>query len=123
MSGERRARGWAVGLWLLLIALMASWPVWAANARSPVAVAVVVTAVVVLLLPLGGLWKARRRTYGLASLVVAPYVGFGATEVVANPAVRMPAAVMMFLGLACMVALVAYLRISRRDADAAPPAD
>ncbi len=121
MKPLRLARASAIALWLLMVALTASWPAWTAGARTPFVIGAVAVAVIVLLLPLRGLWKGRRRTYGLASLVIVPYVGFGAMEVVANPAVRLPAAALMFVGLASMASLVVYLRISRGAEDAGSP--
>lgn len=80
------------------------WPMslgWAAVALLPV------------LLPLPGLLRGDRRTHAWATLCVAPYFIYGVTEVVANPAVRMPAAAILFASLAWFVALVHYLRATR----------
>lgn len=72
--------------------------------------------VVPLLLPLPGLLARRRRTYAWATLCVAPHFLFALTEVVANPALRLTAAAILALGLALVVALVAYLRLTPADA-------
>jgi uncharacterized membrane protein len=63
--------------------------------------------------PLPGLLRGSRRTYAWATLCVAPYLAYGVTEIVANPAVRFAAGAILFASLAWFVALVAYLRVSR----------
>lgn len=72
---------------------------------------------IVLLLPVAaptpGIVCGIRRTYAWATLCVAPYLVYGITEVIANPAVRGAAAAILFASLAWFVALVWYLRVSR----------
>jgi uncharacterized membrane protein len=63
--------------------------------------------------PLPGLLRGSRRTYAWATLCVAPYLVYGVTEITANPAVRIAAAVILFASLAWFVALITYLRLSR----------
>lgn len=63
--------------------------------------------------PLPGLLRGSRRTYAWATLCVAPYLVYGVTEIVANPAVRIAAAAILFASLALFVALITYLRLSR----------
>jgi uncharacterized membrane protein len=63
--------------------------------------------------PLPGLLRGSRRTYAWATLCVAPYLVYGVTEIMANPAVRIAAAVILFASLAWFVALITYLRLSR----------
>jgi uncharacterized membrane protein len=63
--------------------------------------------------PLPGLLRGSRRTYAWATLCVAPYLVYGITEIVANPAVRVAAGAILFASLAWFVALVTYLRVSR----------
>jgi uncharacterized membrane protein len=63
--------------------------------------------------PLPGLLRGSRRTYAWATLCVAPYLVYGVTEVVANPAVRAAAGAILFASLAWFVALITYLRVSR----------
>jgi uncharacterized membrane protein len=67
-----------------------------------------------LLLPLRGLLRGDRRTHAWATLCIAPYLVYGITESVANPAVRAAAAGILLASLAHFVSLVAYLRLSRR---------
>jgi len=69
--------------------------------------------------PVPGLARGVRRTYAWATLCVAPYFVYGATEVIANPAVRGAAAAILFASLAWFVALVGYLRLSRYAPSAA----
>ena len=66
-----------------------------------------------LVLPLPGLLGCNRRTYAWATLCLTPCFVYGLTELVANPPLRVHAAAMVLLSLALMVALVAYLRITR----------
>jgi uncharacterized membrane protein len=72
--------------------------------------------------PLPGLWRGNRRTYAWATLCVAPYLMYGLTEVVANPAVRGAAGAILFASLAWFLALVTYLRLSRITAGVPQPA-
>jgi uncharacterized membrane protein len=57
--------------------------------------------------------RGDRRTHAWATLCVAPYFVYGVTETVANPAVRVAAAAILFASFAHFVALVAYLRATR----------
>jgi uncharacterized membrane protein len=66
-----------------------------------------------LALPLRGLLRHDRRTYAWATLCLTPHFVYGLTELVANPPLRLYAAAMVLLSLALMVALVAYLRLTR----------
>lgn len=66
-----------------------------------------------LLLPVPGLWRGNRRTCAWATLCIAPYVVYGITEVIANPAVRGTAGAILFAGLGWFVSLVYCLRVSR----------
>ena len=63
--------------------------------------------------PLPGLLRRRRRAYAWASLCLTPHFIYALTELVANPALRALAASMLVLALALMIALVAYLRLTR----------
>jgi uncharacterized membrane protein len=63
--------------------------------------------------PTPGIVRGVRRTYAWATLCVAPYLVYGITEVIANPAVRGAAAAILFASLAWFIALVWYLRVSR----------
>ena len=73
----------------------------------------VVFLLVSLALPLRGLLRRNRRTYAWATLCLTPHFVYALTELVANPVLRPHAAAMLLLSLALMVALVAYLRLTR----------
>ena len=66
-----------------------------------------------LVLPVPGIVRRDRRAYAWATLCLTPHFVYGLTELVANPALRSVAAVMLVLSLALMGALVAYLRLTR----------
>jgi uncharacterized membrane protein len=66
-----------------------------------------------LALPLRGLLLGLRRTHAWATLCVIPYVVFGVTETVANPALRAVGACILFAALAVFIALIWYLRVTR----------
>lgn len=66
-----------------------------------------------LLLAAPGLLRRDRRTFAWATLCLTPHFVFALTELVANPAIRGLAAAMLLLALALVVALVAYLRLTR----------
>jgi uncharacterized membrane protein len=79
----------------------------------PTSLARLAILLVPLLLPLPGLLRGQRRTYAWATLCVTPYFIYGLTEVIANPAVRVPAGAILFASLAWFVTLVNYLRATR----------
>lgn len=116
-SRTERARRLALVMAVLLAACVASTSLrsapWPANLAWTVALLLPVLA------PLPGLVRGVRRTYAWATLCVAPYVVYGITEVVANPAVRGTAGTILIASLAWFVALVGYLRLSRDRGSAA----
>ena len=71
-----------------------------------------------LALPLRGLLRGNPRTSAWATLCVTPYIVYGLTETIANPATRAAAATILFASLVLFVLLVAQLRVARRDAAA-----
>ena len=81
------------------------------GAVSRVLLALVLLAPLALTLP--GLLRRNRRAYAWASLCLTPHFVYSLTELVANPALRALAATMLVLGFVAMVALVAYLRLTR----------
>jgi uncharacterized membrane protein len=103
----RRAALATAGL-LAACVVAAAWPgAW------PSGLVLTALLLVPVLLPLPGLIAGRRRTCAWATLCVTPYFVYGLTELIANPAVRLPAAAILFASLAWFVALVACLRLSR----------
>jgi uncharacterized membrane protein len=102
-------------------AVLATWAALGITVAAAVALAsgstasAVVTAVLFVpwLMPIRGLLRGDRRTHAWATLCVAPYFVYGMTEVIANPVVRVAAALMLGASLAHFVALVAFLRVTR----------
>ena len=111
-AGADRARGLA----LALLALLAVTSLLAAyrGERSAVSLALLV---MLLLTPLAiavpGMLARNRRTFAWATLCVTPHFIYALTEIVANPPIRVLAASILMLSLALVVALVAYLRLTR----------
>ena len=57
----------------------------------------------------------NRRTFAWATLCVTPHFIYSLTELVANPSIRVLAAAILLLSLALVVALVAFLRLTRAE--------
>ena len=74
------------------------------------------------LLPLRGVLAGSRRTHAWATLCVAPYVIAGVMETIANPTLRPLAASIVFASLGWFAALIRYLRVTRPETGARPPA-
>lgn len=111
-SGAGRARLIALTLVLLLagLSLLAAF----FGERSTVSFWLVVAFLVLpLLITLPGLLRRQRRTFAWATLCVTPHFVYALTEVVANPAIRLLAAAMLSVSLGLVLALVAYLRLTR----------
>jgi len=111
-SGVDRARL----LSLLLLTALAAVSVRAAFVGEHGAVTfwlLVLVLVAPLVLAAPGLLARNRRTYAWATLCVTPHFIYALTEIVANPAIRAFAASMLLLSLGLVVALVAYLRLTR----------
>ena len=107
-----RAR--TAALWLLFALMAIVGLLITRDAGSALSAALLALCLLLpLLLPLPGLWQRRRRTYAWATLCLAPHFIFALVEIVANPALRPLAAVVLLLGTGLMVALVAYLRLTR----------
>ena len=60
-----------------------------------------------------GMLSRNRRTYAWATLCITPHFIYALTEIVANPPIRVLAASILMLSQALVVALVAYLRLTR----------
>ncbi|HUO96919.1 MAG TPA: DUF2069 domain-containing protein [Steroidobacteraceae bacterium] len=67
------------------------------------------------------LWRGERRRYAIATLLTAPYLGYGVMEFLANRGARTWALGLALLSIVLFVALIGYLRLSR-PAAAAPSA-
>ena len=99
--------------WLLLLAVLLIWWLSRVGGTSPRNS----VAGVLLLLPLAGFLPAilggSQQASAAASLLLIPYIGWGLTEAVANPEVRVLAAATVFAGMACFAVLILWLRILR----------
>jgi len=114
-SGPRAADRARVAV-LLLLALLACDAVLAVGLEARGALSRLVLGTLLLLplaLPVAGIVRRNRRAYAGATLCLTPHFVYGLTEMVANPALRPVAALMLVLSLALMGALVAYLRLTR----------
>lgn len=115
-SGADRSRQRARHVALVAAAVLAACVAAAAlrSASWPANLAWLVVLLLPLLAPLPGLVRGTRRTYAWATLCVTPYFIYGVMEVIANPSVRGAAAAILFASLAWFIALVWYLRLTRR---------
>jgi uncharacterized membrane protein len=107
-----RARALSLGLLVILI-LLSVVAVFADTRSATGATVLGLFMVVPALLPLRGLWRGERRVFAWATLCLTPHFLFGFTEGVANPDLRLLAVAMVLVSLALMIALVAYLRLTR----------
>jgi uncharacterized membrane protein len=116
-AARTAARNAVAGLVGLLCALFVIWHV----ARYGAATAAVACAIGVLpwVAVLPGLWRGDRQRHIVATLLTAPYLGYGLMEVLANPGARLYAGALVLVAFATFVALLASLRLSR-PATAAP---
>ena len=87
-------------------------------AERPAAFVIAALLLLPLLLPLPGLLRGNKRSSAWGTLCVTPYIVYGLTETIANPATRATAALILFASLMLFVLLVAQLRTARRDASA-----
>jgi uncharacterized membrane protein len=106
-AGAKRARSAAIALWF---ALTLSFLGWIAVGYSLLLCG---AAMLILLIPIGGMCRGARRTYAWATMFALPYLVFAVTELLVNPVARIPASLTVLLLLAWVVSLIAYLRISR----------
>lgn len=111
-AGAKRARSYS----LLLLVMLAVVSLLAAcqGERSAVTLWLLVFFLVApLAIAVPGMLARNRRTFAWATLCVTPHFIYALTEIVANPAIRVLAASILVLSLALVVALVAYLRLTR----------
>jgi uncharacterized membrane protein len=94
----------------LLFLLVVSWT---AIAPSPLRAVAGVALALPLIAGIPFLFVGRRRSYAWMTLALAPPLVLGLTELVANPAMRAWAALVLFAVIAGFVLLVAYLRATR----------
>lgn len=108
-SAANTLRNSIFGLMAVIAALLVAWQLRAANPRSWL----LIPSLAPLLSPLPGLILGRRRTFAWCSLLTIPYMALGVTELIADPANRVIPAALLLLAFAWLVALVAYLRVTR----------
>ncbi len=101
-----------------MVALIATVAAWGILAQQRLVVMLV--AVAPLLLPLPGLWRGSRYSGAWSSLLVIPYMLFGLVEVIANPAVRLIAALELTLSFVLFAGLLLLAR-GRSASASCPP--
>ena len=109
-SAVRQLRLAACAATALLLAPVVHWALIAPTTARFVAGAVLALPLVV---GLPFLYSGRRRSYAWMTLALAPSLVLGLTEVVANPAMRSWAALLLFGVLVVFALLIAYLRATR----------
>ena len=109
-SVARRLRLGACAATGVLLALVVQWTLIA-----PTTARLVVGTILALPLVVGlpFLYNRRRRSYAWMTLALAPSLVLGLTEVVANPAMRSWAALLLGGVIGVFALLVAYLRVTR----------
>ena len=103
-----RARRLAIGVWLLLAASIAAWPIKATG----IGLTTTAIALLPLFLPLPGLVRGRRRTLQWSPLTLAPALALALTEILVNASARTCVTLTLALILAAFATIVAALRIS-----------
>jgi uncharacterized membrane protein len=94
----------------LLFALVVYWTLIAPSTSRVVAGAILALPLAV---GLPFLYSGKRRSYAWMTLALSPSLVLGLTEVVANPALRSWAAILLCGVIAAFALLVAYLRATR----------
>ena len=102
----------AVLAMLALLALLVATALL--RVTSGAAAGVIMILLLPLALPVPGVWRGNPRTSAWATLCVTPYIVYGLTETIANPATRPMTASILFASLALFVLLVAQLRVAKR---------
>lgn len=95
----------------MLLALVATWCLQDGFSIMGLTLALLLGAPLWLALP--GLHRGTRRAYAWSSLALAFYLALALMETVANPSVRLWAALALFLILVIFMLLIAYLRLAR----------
>ena len=106
MCAARRAQRLTIGLWFAVAASLLAW------SAVGYAWALCAVGVIVLLAPLHGLARGRRRTYAWATMFTVPYITFALTELLVNPAARWVAGISLLLVFAWFCSMVLFLRVS-----------
>ena len=110
----RHLRRTRLAVFAALAALALAFLLWHVTRFSPgTAALALVAGCAPWLAVASGLWRGERRSYALACLLTAPYLGYGLMDVLANPGARGVAGATVLASCAAFVALLAYLRVSR----------
>ncbi|MGH8250339.1 MAG: DUF2069 domain-containing protein [Steroidobacteraceae bacterium] len=107
----RITRSLALAAWLALAVSIACWPLGDGAIGWPTAL----LALLPLLLPLPGIARGRRRSFGWAPLTLAPALAFSLTEILVNAPARWRAVLTLGLILAAFATLLAALRARPLD--------
>lgn len=101
--------------WVLLLATLTAW--WLKGLNAPLRP--LDFAGLILILPLAGalvpVARGSSKATAAATLLLIPYLGWGLTEILANPAARLFAVFSVLFGVACFGALILRLRQLRSD--------
>lgn len=116
-TGQRRLRRLVLGLIALIALTLLAWH-WNTATRHPWLLAL---SLAPLLIPLAGLVRGHRQTYVWCSLLTIPYMALGVTELIADPRRRAAPATLLLLAFAWLVALIAYLRVTRDESSPIRP--
>ena len=100
-----------------LISVVLAWCLSSGVSPLRLGVAAAVTLPLIAFLP--ALARDRRRAFAALTLCMVAYLVGALTELVANPSVRIWAAMTLILAFALFVAAIVYLRLTRnRESDA-----
>ena len=105
----RTLRNLIFGLMALVAILLVVWQLHGARQH----VWLLALSLAPLVIPLPGLMRGRRHTFAWCSLLTIPYMALAVTELIADPTARAIAATLLLLAFGWLVALVAYLRVTR----------
>lgn len=108
---EARLRNAVLGATALLIAAVSAWILLPVPSWPRVLWAAIVTLPLWIFAP--ALRRGERRKYAALTLCVVLYLVLALMELIANPAARLLASVMLLLAFALFVLAIAYLRVSR----------
>lgn len=103
---------------ILLIALYLGWPGFPFTGSDWLADFIVVLPMI-LLLP--GIFLGNRNATGLAGFFALAYLAHGLVESVANPPLRVPAALAVAMSVAVLAGATYGLRLATRHGDSAAP--
>jgi uncharacterized membrane protein len=106
---QRKIRRSILILMTAIASVLIAWQWHAPRVQA----ALLIVSLVPLVAPLPGLIRRRRFTYAWCSLLTIPYMALGVTEVIADPTHRWAPATLLLLAFAWLIALVAYLRVTR----------